>query len=149
MEVTWVSARQARIWVPSRSPRVPWRKATSAWASRHRWASLVSLSQNSPRLVFWSIHTFYETWLSCCQELRLSAWLPWFISKKIVIFYVNTCVFLNICHIIGQLPWRWVQVPDWCGFVPGLHLPGGAGLPWWCDWSVPVLDCKQSHDRLK
>lgn len=59
MEVTWVPARQARIWVLSPSPRVPWRKATSTWASRHRWASLGSHSLNSHRFVYWNSVTSF------------------------------------------------------------------------------------------
>lgn len=61
----------------------------------------------------------------------------------------NNCWSLFVCPVIGQLPWRWVQVSDWCGFVPGFHVPGGAGLPWWCDWTVPVLDCKIFHCGLR
>lgn len=43
----------------------------------------------------------------------------------------------------GQLPgWR-IQVPDWCGFVPGFNLPGRTCIPAWRgDWPVTVLECK-------
>lgn len=47
------------------------------------------------------------------------------------------------CPIPGQLPRRWIQVPVWCGSVPGLHIPGRTGLPTWSDWTVPVLECEK------
>lgn len=43
----------------------------------------------------------------------------------------------------GQLPGRWVQVPNRRGFVPGLDLPGWTCIPtWWSDWPVTVLERK-------
>lgn len=57
-------------------------------------------------------------------------------------------MFLSSCST-GQLSGRRVQVPNRCGFVPGLDLPGRTCIPaWWGDWTVTVLECKYiKHSR--
>lgn len=50
---------------------------------------------------------------------------------------------VSVLLFSGQLPGRRVQVPNRCGFVPGLDLPGRTCIPaWWGNWTVTVLECK-------